>query len=185
LQSHLDFTVLSDQERATHDTLSGQIDRNELPGLRLSEQIAVIISALHDRTVLIPWRVIGARFRVTKAAVHSDGHGWDTGMVFLILDGFTEHKTEMIEEACIQCGVFEIVLPPHSSNRIQPLDLCDSYLWPNSNSASAREVKKQKDKKDKTGQAAIPSNSHIPINKETKYRPRFRGSSSPEPSPRF
>jgi hypothetical protein len=44
-------------------------------------------------------------------------------MVFLILDGFAGHKTEMVEETLMESGAFEIVLPPHSSDQIQPLDL--------------------------------------------------------------
>jgi hypothetical protein len=44
-----------------------------------------------------------------------------TRMVFLILEGFTGQKTKMIEEAFIQSGAFEVVLPLHSSDWIQRL----------------------------------------------------------------
>jgi hypothetical protein len=44
-------------------------------------------------------------------------------MVLLILDGFAGHRTEMIKEAFIQCGAFEIVFLVHSPNQIHPLDL--------------------------------------------------------------
>jgi hypothetical protein len=45
------------------------------------------------------------------------------GFVFLILDGFSGHTTEAIEEEFLRYGVFAITLPPHSSDQIQPLDL--------------------------------------------------------------
>jgi hypothetical protein len=44
-------------------------------------------------------------------------------MVLLILDRFAGHRTEMSEEAFIQCGAFETVLLVRSSDQIQPLDL--------------------------------------------------------------
>jgi hypothetical protein len=50
-------------------------------------------------------------------------------MAFLILDGFTGHKAEMIEEAFTQYGVFEIVLLAHSSDRTHPLDLGISAIY--------------------------------------------------------
>jgi hypothetical protein len=48
------------------------------------------------------------------------GHG---GPAFLIPDGFSGHSTEAVEEAFLQYGVVLIVLPPHSSDQTQPLDL--------------------------------------------------------------
>jgi hypothetical protein len=45
------------------------------------------------------------------------------GPVFLILDGFSGHSTEGIEEAFLQYGVVVILLSPHSSDQTQPLDL--------------------------------------------------------------
>jgi hypothetical protein len=50
-QSHLDFTVFLDQERAALDALFGQIDIDESPWLTLSDQTAVMVGALLGRTM--------------------------------------------------------------------------------------------------------------------------------------
>jgi hypothetical protein len=39
------------------------------------------------------------------------------------LDGFTGHTTETIDEAFLYYGICAIVIPPHSSDQVQPLDL--------------------------------------------------------------
>jgi transposase len=44
------------------------------------------------------------------------------GPACLILDGCTSHRA--IDKLCEGCGVQPIFLPPHSSNQLQPLDLC-------------------------------------------------------------
>jgi hypothetical protein len=70
-QPHLNLTVLPNQECVSLNALFAQIDTDGPPWWTLSEQIAVIIGAFCDRTVLVPWRFIGAPFRVTKGAAHS------------------------------------------------------------------------------------------------------------------
>jgi hypothetical protein len=48
-QSHLDFTVFLDQERAALDALFSQIDIDESPWSTFSEQITVMVGALPGR----------------------------------------------------------------------------------------------------------------------------------------
>jgi hypothetical protein len=45
------------------------------------------------------------------------------GLLLVILDGFTGYTTEEIEEVFLHYSVFVILLAPHNSNPIQPLDL--------------------------------------------------------------
>jgi hypothetical protein len=46
------------------------------------------------------------------------------GPAFLILDGCTAHHGPNFEQLCQENSVQPIFLPPHSSNQLQPLDLC-------------------------------------------------------------
>jgi hypothetical protein len=46
------------------------------------------------------------------------------GPAYLILDNCTAHRGELFEHLCHENSVEPIFLPPHSSNQIQPLDLC-------------------------------------------------------------
>jgi transposase len=45
------------------------------------------------------------------------------GPVFLVLDGFSGHIPDTIEEQCLFYGVVLVVVPPHTSDQVQPLDL--------------------------------------------------------------
>jgi hypothetical protein len=44
-------------------------------------------------------------------------------MVFLILDGFSGHVSEPIEEACIYYGVPMLRIPAHTSDQVQLLEV--------------------------------------------------------------
>jgi hypothetical protein len=45
------------------------------------------------------------------------------GRTFLIRDGFAGHLSDAVEEQCLCYGVALIVIPPHTSDQVQPLDL--------------------------------------------------------------
>jgi hypothetical protein len=45
------------------------------------------------------------------------------GPIFLILDGFAGHFSDAVKEQCFYYGVVLIVIPPHTSDQVQPLDL--------------------------------------------------------------
>jgi hypothetical protein len=45
------------------------------------------------------------------------------GYAFLIMDSYTCHKSDAFEELCTIHGIHVIILPPHSSDQTQPLDL--------------------------------------------------------------
>jgi hypothetical protein len=45
------------------------------------------------------------------------------GRLFLIPDGFAGHLSYVVEERCLFQGVMLIVIPPHTSDQVQPLDL--------------------------------------------------------------
>jgi hypothetical protein len=44
-------------------------------------------------------------------------------MVFLTLDGFSDHVTDAIKEACVYSGIPMLTIPPHICDQVQPLDL--------------------------------------------------------------
>jgi hypothetical protein len=46
-----------------------------------------------------------------------------TGLIFLILDGFSEQTNNSMEDGFSHLGTFPIVIPLHSSDQVQPLDL--------------------------------------------------------------
>jgi hypothetical protein len=45
------------------------------------------------------------------------------GSIFLILDGFASHLSDAMEEQCLFYRVMLIIIPPHTSDQVQPLDL--------------------------------------------------------------
>jgi hypothetical protein len=45
------------------------------------------------------------------------------GLIFLILDGFAGHDSEPVQEAFLYYGIHPLVIPPHSSDQVQALDL--------------------------------------------------------------
>jgi hypothetical protein len=45
-------------------------------------------------------------------------------IVFFILDGFSGHVTDAIEEACVYQGIRMLTIPPHPFNQVQPLECC-------------------------------------------------------------
>jgi hypothetical protein len=45
------------------------------------------------------------------------------GLIFLILDGFSGHVTESIEEGCVHFGIRMLKIPAHTSDQLQPLDV--------------------------------------------------------------
>jgi hypothetical protein len=47
---------------------------------------------------------------------------WE-GPVFRILDGFSRHLTHRVEERCLFDGIELLIVPAHTSDQVQPLDL--------------------------------------------------------------
>jgi hypothetical protein len=100
-----DLALTRSSNKTNPSELSGELDRDE------EEDVNFEISEEWYFTVLLP-DVLAQQERL--------GYG---GPVFLILNVFSGHSTEAIEEAFLQYGVVVIVLPPHSSDQTQPLDL--------------------------------------------------------------
>jgi hypothetical protein len=50
-------------------------------------------------------------------------HGYD-GPVVLLFDGCTAHDTDYFLDMCFEESIVPIPIPPHSSNQLQPCDLC-------------------------------------------------------------
>jgi hypothetical protein len=55
--------------------------------------------------------------------IHSRQSLGYAGPIFLILDGFAGHLSDTIEEQCLFYGVVLLVIPPQTSDQLQPLDL--------------------------------------------------------------
>jgi hypothetical protein len=47
-----------------------------------------------------------------------------SGPVVLILDGRSAHDRDFFLDLCMEHNIVAFPIPPHSSNQVQPLDLC-------------------------------------------------------------
>jgi hypothetical protein len=48
--------------------------------------------------------------------------GWE-GPVFLVVDEFSGHLTDLVEENCLFYAIKLLILPAHTSTQVQPVDL--------------------------------------------------------------
>jgi hypothetical protein len=72
-----------------------------------------------DRDIFITW--LSDTF-VPEVAVRREKYNY-SGPVFLIMDNCTSHSGDDFEEMCTENGIIPILIPPHSSNQLQMLDL--------------------------------------------------------------
>jgi hypothetical protein len=59
---------------------------------------------------------------IPDAIIQRERFGWE-GPIFLVLDGFSGHLTDLVDKSCLFYGIELLILPVHTSDQVQALDL--------------------------------------------------------------